>query len=205
MPSEKQRRACLDEQLAEAPLLHERRHAVKDERRAEQVHHALAENPVGVIDRVESGKRERGGGEANPSAARDSGDCERRERRRAAKHEHGENARRERLGGEVVPERQNRQFHQNVAADGKASVNRILESAVFVQADAGRQAEVVFGRQILGNRQRPRRSVVVRAESAVEMRPVAAERQQRDEHEQRKRSERQPIAPFGDARASERE
>ena len=49
VPSQQQRRASLDQQLAEAPFLYEYRHAVKNERRAERVHDALAGYLVGIV------------------------------------------------------------------------------------------------------------------------------------------------------------
>ena len=127
------------------------------------------------------------------------------EERRAAEHEQRENPRREQLGGEVVPERQGRQFQESVADDGEATVKIIPKAAVFVAPDAGRQTEVMFGRQVFGNRQRLRCVEIVISVLSVEISPVAAQRHQRGEHERRKRRQRQPAAPFGDERAYGRE
>ena len=122
MPPQKQRRASLDQQLAEPPLLREYDHAVKDERRAEQVHRRLARHGVGVVERIERREGEQRGGERYPSIARDSGEREIGENRRAAKHEQHQNARREQLGGEVAPERNHGELYERVPADGEPPV-----------------------------------------------------------------------------------
>ena len=136
MPPDEQRRASLDQQLAEAPLLDEHGHAVKGERGAEHVQDGFAGKRVGVVDGVESGEGEQRRGEGDGAAAGDSRDGEIGEQRRAAEHEQREKPRGEQLGGEVVPERHGRQLDEGEAADGKAAVEFVLEAAVFVPPDA---------------------------------------------------------------------
>ena len=209
-PPDKQRQAHLDEQLPKAPLLNEYDHAVKRQRQAERLQDVLFENRIGVVEDVQPGEGEQGGGERDPPAARDSRDGEIGEQRRAAYDEHRESARRRQLGGEVVPERHDRQFHESVAADRKTAVKRVSEAAaVVVYPHAARQAEVVFGRQILGNPQRLGGEErvdadVVERSFSVKIPPVPAQREQRGEGgEQNPR--RRPTAPIGEARALERE
>ena len=52
VPSHKQRRASLDQQLAKAPVLDEYDHAVKGHHHAENIHRGLVGNFVAVIERV---------------------------------------------------------------------------------------------------------------------------------------------------------
>ena len=195
VPAEQDRDGGLGEQLAEAPLLREDRHAVEGQHHPEEVGARFGGDHVVVVEEVVRGEREQRRGQRDPAVAEQPDEREPGEHGGGGEEREHEQPRGADRPREVVAEGQGRELDEGVGADREAGVGDVLRFAVRAQLLLLEQQEAVLRGQVRGQRQgRKRGPVRVRP---VGLRAVAAEDEDRGQREQQQRRRQRRAAGQG--------